>query len=294
MDVWLLDGTYELFRHFFAVPSRRDREGNEAGAVIGVLGSVLGLLGDGVTHLGVATDHEIESFRNSLWPGYKTGDGVDPALLGQFLPLEQALAALGVRVWPMTELEADDALASAAARAAADPAVTRVVIASPDKDLAQCVGGKVVQFDRRARAFRDAAAVEARFGVPPASIPDWLALTGDSADGFPGVPGWGAKSSAAVLARYGRLEAIPDDPAAWDVRVRGAARLAATLAGCREEAMLFRELATLRTDAAVSAAADLRWGGPAPGFAEAAARLGAPALQARAEAVARGRRMAGR
>ena len=294
MDVWLLDGTYELFRHFFAVPSRRDREGNEAGAVVGVLGSVLGLLGDGVTHLGVATDHEIESFRNSLWPGYKTGDGVDPALLGQFLPLEQALVALGVRVWPMTELEADDALASAAARAAADPAVTRVVIASPDKDLAQCVGGKVVQFDRRARAFRDAAAVEARFGVPPASIPDWLALTGDSADGFPGVPGWGAKSSAAVLARYGRLEAIPDDPAAWDVRVRGAARLAATLAGCREEAMLFRELATLRTDAAVSAAADLRWGGPAPGFAEAAARLGAPALHARAEAVARGRRMAGR
>ena len=294
MDVWLLDGTYELFRHFFAVPSRRDREGNEAGAVVGVLGSVLGLLGDGVTHLGVATDHEIESFRNSLWPGYKTGDGVDPVLLGQFLPLEQALAALGVRVWPMTELEADDALASAAARAAADPAVTRVVIASPDKDLAQCVGGKVVQFDRRARAFRDAAAVEARFGVPPASIPDWLALTGDSADGFPGVPGWGAKSSAAVLARYGRLEAIPDDPAAWDVRVRGAARLAAALAGCREEAMLFRELATLRTDAAVSAAAELRWSGPAPGFAEAAVRLGAPALHARAEAVARGRRMAGR
>ena len=290
MDVWLLDGTYELFRHFFAVPSRRDRDGNEAGAVAGVLGSVLGLLGDGVTHLGVATDHEIESFRNALWPGYKTGEGVDPALLGQFLPLEEALAALGVRVWPMTGYEADDALASAAARAAADPAVARVVIASPDKDLAQCVGGKVVQFDRRARAFRDAAAVEARFGVPPASIPDWLALTGDSADGFPGVPGWGAKSSAAVLARYGRIEAIPDDPAAWDVRVRGAARLAAALAGRRDEAMLFRKLATLRTDTAVFAsAAELRWRGPAPEFAETAARLGVPALAARAEAVARGR-----
>ena len=293
MDVWLLDGTYELFRHFFAVPSRRDREGNEAGAVAGVLGSVLGLLGDGVTHLGVATDHEIESFRNALWPGYKTGEGVAPELLGQFLPLEEALAALGVRVWPMTGYEADDALASAAARAAADPAVARVVVASPDKDLAQCVGGKVVQFDRRARAFRDAAAVEARFGVPPASIPDWLALTGDSADGFPGVPGWGAKSSAAVLARYGRIEAIPDDPAAWDVRVRGAARLAAALAGRRGEAMLFRELATLRTDAAVFAsAAELRWLGPAPEFAEIAARLGVPALHARAEAVARGRAQA--
>ncbi len=290
MEVFLLDGTWELFRHHFGAPPHRDAAGNEAGAVVGVLGSVLRLLEDGATHLGVATDHVVESFRNDLWPGYKTGEGVDPVLLAQFVPLEQALEAMGVRVWPMIELEADDALASAAARAAADPAVARVVIATPDKDLGQCVGGKVVQLDRRNGEVRDAAAVEARFGVPPASIPDWLALVGDSADGFPGLAGWGAKSAAAVLARYGRLEAIPGDPADWDAPVRGAARLAAALAGGREDAMLFRDLATLRTDAEVFAdAGELRWRGPRPEFATVARDLRAPRLLARAEALARGR-----
>ena len=290
MEVFLLDGTWELFRHHFGAPPHRDAAGNEAGAVVGVLGSVLRLLEDGATHLGVATDHVVESFRNDLWPGYKTGEGVDPVLLAQFVPLEQALEAMGVRVWPMIELEADDALASAAARAAADPAVARVVIATPDKDLGQCVGGKVVQLDRRNGEVRDAAAVEARFGVPPASIPDWLALVGDSADGFPGLAGWGAKSAAAVLARYGRLEAIPGDPADWDAPVRGAARLAAALAGGRENAMLFRDLATLRTDAEVFAdAGELRWRGPLPAFATVARELRAPRLLARAEALARGR-----
>lgn len=290
MEVFLLDGTWELFRHHFGAPPHRDAAGNEAGAVVGVLGSVLRLLEDGATHLGVATDHVVESFRNDLWPGYKTGEGVDPVLLAQFVPLEQALEAMGVRVWPMIELEADDALASAAARAAADPAVARVVIATPDKDLCQCVGGKVVQLDRRNGEVRDAAAVEARFGVPPASIPDWLALVGDSADGFPGLAGWGAKSAAAVLARYGRLEAIPGDPADWDAPVRGAARLAAALAGGREDAMLFRDLATLRTDAGVFAdAGELRWRGPRPEFAAAARDLRAPRLLARAEALAHGR-----
>lgn len=294
MEVFLLDGTWELFRHHFGAPPHRDAAGNEAGAVVGVLGSVLRLLEDGATHLGVATDHVVESFRNDLWPGYKTGEGVDPVLLAQFVPLEQALEAMGVRVWPMIELEADDALASAAARAAADPDVARVVIATPDKDLGQCVGGKVVQLDRRNGEVRDAAAVEARFGVPPASIPDWLALVGDSADGFPGLAGWGAKSAAAVLARYGRLEAIPGDPADWDAPVRGAARLAAALAGGREDAMLFRGLATLRTDAEVFAdAEELRWRGPRPEFAAAARDLRAPRLLARAEALARGRAGAG-
>ena len=290
MEVFLLDGTWELFRHHFGAPSHRDAAGNEVGAVVGVLGSVLRLLEDGATHLGVATDHVIESFRNDLWPGYKTGEGVDPVLLVQFVPLEQALEAMGVRVWPMVELEADDALASAAARAAADPAVGRVAIATPDKDLGQCVGGKVVQLDRRNGEVRDAAAVEARFGVPPASIPDWLALVGDSADGFPGLAGWGAKSAAAVLARYGRLEAIPDDPARWDAPVRGAARLAAALASGRGDAMLFRDLATLRTDAEVFAAVEeLRWRGPRPEFEAVARDLRAPRLRARAEALARSR-----
>ena len=283
MDIYLLDGTYELFRHFFAVPLHRDAEGNEAGAVVAVLGSVLGLFEQGVTHLGVATDHVIESFRNDLWPGYKTSAGVDPALLGQFVPLEDALEAMGVRVWPMIALEADDALASGAVRATDDPAVSRVVIATPDKDLGQCVGGKVVQLDRRSREIRDAAAVEARFGVPPASIPDYLALVGDSADGFPGLPRWGAKSSAAVLARYGHLEAIPADAADWDVSVRGAAGLAATLVERRDDAFLFRDLATLRTSADVfDSIEELRWAGPGPDFAALCDRLRAPQLVPRA------------
>ena len=288
MDIYLLDGTYELFRHFFAVPPHRDAEGNEAGAVVAVLGSVLGLFEQGVTHLGVATDHVIESFRNDLWPGYKTSAGVDPALLGQFVPLEDALEAMGVRVWPMIALEADDALASGAVRATDDPAVSRVVIATPDKDLGQCVGGKVVQLDRRSREIRDAAAVEARFGVPPASIPDYLALVGDSADGFPGLPRWGAKSSAAVLARYGHLEAIPADAADWDVSVRGAAGLAATLVERRDDAFLFRDLATLRTSADVfDSIEELRWAGPGPDFAALCDRLRAPQLVPRALAAVR-------
>ena len=288
MDVYLLDGTYELFRHFFAVPSRRDERGREVGAVVGVLGSVLRLFEEGVTHLGVATDHVIESFRNDLWPGYKTGAGVDPALLGQFVPFEDALEALGVRVWPMVELEADDALASAAAKAATDPEVGRVVIATPDKDLAQCVvDRRVVQLDRRSGEIRDAEGVEARFGVPPASIPDYLALVGDSADGFPGLPGWGAKSTAAVLARYRHLEAIPADAGWWDIAVRGAPKLAATLVERRDDAMLFRDLATLRRNADVfESVEELRWRGPRPGFAALCARLRAREVARRADALA--------
>ena len=287
MDVYLLDGTFELFRHFYAVPSHRDRDGNEAGAVVGVLESVLRLFAEGVTHLGVATDHVVESFRNDLWPGYKTGEGIDPALWGQFAPLEEALQALGVRVWPMVDLEADDALAAAAVLAAGDASVRRVVIATPDKDLSQCVGGKIVQLDRRNRETRDSAAVEERFGVPPHAIPDYLALVGDSADGFPGLPGWGAKSSAAVLARYGHIEAIPADADAWDVKVRGAQKLATTLAEQRDLAFLFRDLATLRTDAEVfGSVEELRWAGPTADFAATAGQLRAPALLTRAEAVA--------
>jgi len=246
------------------------------------------MLRDGATHVGVATDHVIESFRNDLWAGYKTGDGIDPALFAQFGPLEDALASLGVAVWPMDELEADDALGTAAAVAAADPRVGRVFVCTPDKDLAQCVRGeRVVQLDRRTGAVRDEAGVVARFGVPPRAIPDWLALVGDAADGYPGLPGWGAKSAAAVLARYGSLEGIPGRVADWDVRVRGAERLAATLVGRREEAMLFRTLATLRTDAPVGRVDDWEWTGPRSDFAATAARLGDPRLADRAAAARR-------
>ena len=218
MQVHLLDGTYELFRHFYAVPSRRDPDGTEVGAVRGVLGTVLTILEDGATHLGVATDHVIESFRNELWPGYKTGAGIDPDLLAQFPLLEEALEALGVRVWAMVDQEADDALAAAAALAAADDRVEQVLILTPDKDLAQCVAqARVVQLDRRTGRLFDDAGVREKFGVGPASIPDWLALVGDSADGFPGLPGWGAKSASAVLARYEHLEEIPEHAISWDV-----------------------------------------------------------------------------
>ncbi len=289
MNVFLIDGTYELFRHFYAVPSTRDVDGREVGAVRGVLGSVLRMLEDDVTHIGVATDHVIESFRNALWPGYKTGDGIDPALFGQFHPLEEALEALGVVVWPMTDLEADDGLASAAAKASGDPRVEQVFICTPDKDLSQCVAGRrVVQFDRRAGSLRDADGVRAKFGVPPASIPDYLALVGDTADGFPGLRGWGAKSTALVLGRYLHLEAIPDDAAAWDVEVRGAARLAAELATHRDLAARFRDLATLRTTAAVfETVDDLRWTGPRPAFFEVCARLNTTGFFKRAQARAR-------
>ena len=287
MEVFLLDGTYELFRHYFGAPPHRDAEGNDAGAIIGVLGSVLRLFEDGATHLGVATDHVVESFRNDLWPGYKTSAGMEEGILNQFVPLEDALTAMGVRVWPMVDLEADDALASAAVQAAEDPGVTRVVIATPDKDLGQCVGGKVVQFDRQRREVRDAAAVEERFGVPPASIPDYLALTGDSADGFPGLKGWGAKSSATVLARYGHIESIPLDPSEWDITVRGAARLATALVEGYDEAMLFRDLATLRTSEPVfESVEELRWAGPTPEFEAMAEHLRSPGLLTRALSLA--------
>jgi len=288
--VHLVDGTYELFRYFMAPAF--DRATPEAlRAVRGVIGSVLGMLEDGATHVGVATDHVIESFRNALWDGYKTGEGIDPLLRAQFEPLEEALAALGLVVWPMVEFEADDALATAAGMAAADPRVEQVVVCTPDKDLAQCVRGtRVVQLDRRKQEMRDEAGVVKKYGVPPAAIPDWLALVGDSADGYPGLPGWGAVSAAAVLARYGSLEAIPKLAAEWSVPVRGALRLAATLAEQHERARLFRVLATLREDAPIGVDVDgLRWRGPGADFAAWAERLGAPSLQARAAAIAAGR-----
>jgi len=261
--IHVVDGTYELFRHYFAMPPARDADGREIAAVRGVLASIRGLFREGATHVGVATDHIIESFRNGLWAGYKTGAGIEPDLLAQFPLLEEALVAAGIVVWPMVEFEADDALAAAAAAAAADPRVERVVICTPDKDLAQCVRGtRVVQLNRRTRTYFDEAGVVAKFGVLPASIPDYLALVGDAADGFPGLPGWGAKSAAAVLAKYGRLEAIPADPRAWNVNVASAAKLAQTLERERDRAMLFRQLATLRTDIELFDDVDeLRWNG---------------------------------
>jgi len=290
--VHLVDGTYELFRYFHAPAVAVDQNApRELRAVRGVVGSVLGMLEGGATHLGVATDHVIESFRNALWAGYKTGEGIDPLLSAQFQPLEDVLGALGVMVWPMVEFEADDALAGAAAMAAADPRVDQVVVCSPDKDLAQCVrGNRIVQLDRRTRERRDESAVRAKFGVPPASIPDWLALVGDSADGYPGLPGWGARSAAAVLARYGHLEGIRRLASQWDVAIRGAPRLSAALVERRERALLFRTLATLRADAPIDADVDaLRWTGPRADFAAWAERLGPPSLQERAATLAAAR-----
>ena len=275
MIVHLVDGTYELFRHFYALPSAKNHLGEEIAAVRGVMYSIRGLVQDGATHIGVATDHVIESFRNGLWPGYKTGEGIDPALLTQFQILEEGLRAWGLTVWPMVEFEADDALASAAAKAADDPRVEQVVICTPDKDLAQCVRGtRVVQLDRVRKTVRDEAGVVSRFGVPPTSIPDYLALVGDSADGFPGLPGWGPKSAATLLSRYGTVDAIPDDPAEWDVRVPRAAALARTLAEQRDLARLFRTLATLRTDVPVFETVDkLEWRGPTSTLPESRTRL---------------------
>jgi 5'-3' exonuclease len=275
MDVHLVDGTYELFRHYHALPSLRDRDGHEVAAVRGVVGSMLGLVSGGATHVAVATDHVIESFRNDLWPGYKTGAGIEPDLLAQFPLLEEALALAGFVVWPMVEFEADDALASAAAAAAADADVDRVMICTPDKDLAQCVRGqRVVQLNRRTRELRDEAGVVARFGVAPASIPDFLALVGDAADGYPGLPGWGEKSAARVLARFGHIENIPDDWRQWQVNAARPAELARMLAESRPIAYLFRTLATLRTDLPLFADVnDLRWTGPRDGFAAMADRL---------------------
>lgn len=277
MEVHLLDGTYELFRHYHALPRAKDEDGREVGAVRGVILSVLGMFQHGVTHLGVATDHVIESFRNDLWPGYKTGQGVPADLRSQFQLLEDALTAMGVAVWPMVEFEADDALASAAEAAARDTRVTRVVIATPDKDLAQCVRGtRVVQMDRRTRAVRDEPGVVQKFGVPPASIPDYLALVGDAADGYPGLPGWGAKSASAVLARFHRIEAIPRDASDWKVDAARASELAATLVRERELALLFRKLATLRSDLKLFESVDeLDWTGPTPAFASLGAKINA-------------------
>ena len=287
MRVHLLDGTYELFRHFYAMPRQQSRDGQEVAAIIGVLGSVLGMLEGGTTHLGVATDHVIESFRNDLWAGYKTSAGIEPELLTQFHPLEDALRAMGVTVWAMEEFEADDALAAAAHQAAQSPIVEQVIICTPDKDLSQCVRGeRVVQLDRRKRELRDERGVVARFGVAPESIPDYLALVGDSADGFPGVAGWGEKASGSVLGRYVHLERIPANSREWEVPVRGAARLAAALAEHRDLAMLFRTLATLRTDVPVFATVeDLRWRGPSAEFEGVAQRLGVSGLWDRARRI---------
>ncbi len=288
MKVHLVDGTYELFRHFFGAPPHQNAAGREVAAVRGVVGSVLQLLSEGATHVGVATDHVIESFRNELWPGYKTGEGIDPDLWSQAWPLEEALVALGVVVWPMVELEADDALASAAAVAGDDGQVEQVIICTPDKDLGQCVRGThVVQLDRRKGQLVDEGGVVAKFGVRPTSIPDYLALVGDSADGFPGLAGWGAKSAAAVLARWGHVEDVPANPADWDVAVRGAAKLAATLQEGRDDAALFKELATLRVDRSLlGQAEDLRWRGPTGEFARICEEIDAPGLLRRAEALA--------
>jgi 5'-3' exonuclease len=275
MEIVLIDGTYELFRHYYAMPSAKDVDGHEVAAVRGVLHSVLSMINQGARYVGVATDHVIESFRNELWPSYKTGAGIEPDLYAQFHLLEEALAAAGIAVWAMTEFEADDALASAAAIAAADPRVARVVIATPDKDLAQCVrGSRVVQLNRRTRAIVDESGVRTKFGVGPESIPDYLALVGDAADGYPGLKGWGAKSTAAVLARFGHIESIPSDPAQWSVNAANSGTLARTLARDRELALLFRDLATLRTRLPLfDDVESLRWLGPRPEFAELAARL---------------------
>jgi 5'-3' exonuclease len=288
MRVFLVDGTYELFRHYYGVPPHRTADGAEVAATRGVLWSMLRLLEQGVTHLGVATDHVIESFRNDLWPAYKSSAGMDPRLLGQFGLLEVALEAMGVMVWPMVELEADDALAAAAAVAADDPRVEQVVICTPDKDLGQCVRGvRVVQLDRRQTIVYDEARVTAKFGVGPGSIPDYLALVGDAADGYPGLPGWGARSAATVLARYGHIEQIPDQPGQWAVPLRNRPALAATLRDRRRDALLFKDLATLRVDRSLLGdVEELRWTGPTALFAEVCERIDARSLATRAAGVA--------
>ena len=284
MDVHLIDGTYELFRHFFAVPPSADVSGQEIGAVRGVLHSVLSMVERGATHIGVATDHVVESFRNELYPGYKTSEGVPRELLSQFPILEEALEAMGVVVWPMVEFEADDALAAAAAKAAQDDRVRQVIICTPDKDLSQCVvGTRVVQLDRRRDNVRDEAGVVAKFGVSPESIPDYLAVVGDSADGFPGVPGWGQKSAALVLSRYPHLESIPRDFRDWHPSIRSAQRLSTSLFSSWTDALLFRTLATLRLDVPMFDEVDeLRWNGPHESFEEQCRRMKSPDLLSRA------------
>jgi 5'-3' exonuclease len=284
MDVHLIDGTYELFRHFFAVPAVTGEDGQEIGAVRGVLSSVLYLIEGGVTHIGVATDHVVESFRNDLYSGYKTSEGVPPELLSQFPILEEALQAMGVVVWPMVYFEADDALASAAAKAAKDERVRQVFICTPDKDLSQCVvASRVVQLDRMRNLLRDEAGVVAKFGVKPYSIPDYLAVVGDSADGFPGVAGWGAKAAAATFSQYPHLEDIPKNWKEWHPSIRRAGSLSASLSSAWNDALLFRTLATLRVDAPVfEDVEDLRWRGPLPAFEQHGRRMKSREMPARA------------
>jgi len=292
MKVHLVDGTYELFRQHFGAAGKH-RDPSPFAATLGALTSTLALLEEGVTHLAVATDHEIESFRNDLWHGYKTGEGLPDEIVHQIPLLEQALEALGVTVWPMGRYEADDGLAAGAAVASADARVTQVILVTPDKDLAQCVlGDRVVQFDRRAGVVTDHEGVVAKFGVAPASIPDYLALVGDAADGFPGLPGWGATSTSTVLARWGHLEHVPHDADTWDVKVRGAAKLAATLREQWDLAMLFRDVATVRTDVsddvAIGSVDDWHWRGPSTAFEALVHDLGSPRLMERALRAAAG------
>ena len=291
MNVHLIDGTYELFRHYFAVPPAADVNGQEIGAVRGVLHSVLSMIEQGATHLGVATDHVVESFRNDLYAGYKTSAGVPPELLSQFPILEEALDAMGVLVWPMVYFEADDALAAAAAKAAMDTGVEQVIICTPDKDLSQSVSGtRVVQLDRRRGILRDESGVEEKFGVKPESIPDYLAVVGDSADGFPGVTGWGPKAASLTLSQYFHLEEIPKDWRVWHSSIRGARRLSESLFGAWSDALLFRTLATLRLDVPVfETVDDLRWIAPRESFEERCRRMKSPDLFSRA-ASARARR----
>jgi 5'-3' exonuclease len=286
--VHLIDGTYELFRHFYGARRANSGADTRFGGVRGVLHGVLAMFETGGTHIGVATDHIIESFRNRLWPGYKTGFGIDPILWSQFHPLEEGLAAMGVAVWPMVELEADDALASAAWLARSNTQVEKICIWTPDKDLAQCVvESRVVQIDGRRGVIRDEAGVQAKFGVLPASIPDYLALVGDSADGYPGISGFGAKSAAAILRRFGRIEEIPGDPAEWRAGLRHGGTLARRLSEQRDLALLFKKLATLRVDAPLFDSVDqLRWQGPTPSFAKFAESIEAPELVRRAELAA--------
>ena len=287
MDVHLIDGTYELFRYFFAVPGALDADGREVGAVRGVLGTVLSMIEGGATHIGVATDHVVESFRNQLFDGYKTSEGVPEELLSQFPILEEALTAMGVVVWPMIEFEADDALASAAARAAQDDAVRQVIICTPDKDLAQCVSGtKVVQCDRRRNIVRDEPGIIAKFGVGPKSIPDYLAMVGDSADGYPGIRGWGEKAAAGVLSHYRHLESIPGDWREWPSSIRRAQALSESLRNSWNDALLFRTLATLRLDVPVFDSLEaLRWTGPRADFEDYCRRLKSPGPFERAAAL---------
>jgi 5'-3' exonuclease len=287
MDVHLVDGTYELFRYHFALPSHLTDDGREVAAARGVAGTVLNIIEDGGTHVGVATDHIIPSFRNDLYDGYKTGEGIDPELFSQFPLVEDLLEAMGVKVFAMVEYEADDALGAAARIAAADDRVDRVIICTPDKDLGQCVGGKVFQMDRRKGTIIGVEGVREKFGVDPESIPDYLGLVGDTADGFPGLPGWGAKSAATVLARYGHLEEIPRDSHDWDVTVRSASKLAMTLHHNFDDAILFRLIATLDYEApTITDVEELRWQGPTPGFTALATSVDATGLIHRAEALA--------